>query len=65
MTDVEQPATQSDDKPSSDLRSKVSNTSASYNNSPVSEAITSSPVRVSSHGRVIKAPKRLIENSEL
>ena len=41
MTDVELPAIRPNDISSSELRSKVSNTSASYNNSPVSEAVQS------------------------
>ena len=41
MTDVELPAIRPNDISSSELRSKVSDTSASYNNSPVSEAVQS------------------------
>ena len=64
ITDVELPAAQPNDTPSLELSQtpKVSDTSASYNNSQVSEAVTSLPVRVSLHGHVIKAHKCLIEN---
>ena len=66
MTEDEVPATQlKNDTPISESRSGVSDTSAEYNNSPVSETVTNPPVRVSLHGRVIKAPKRLIENTKL
>ena len=66
-TPAELPAIQPDELPNPESTVEVRDTRSNANPiPPVSEAITNSqPLRVSSRGRVIKAPKRLIENSEL
>ena len=66
-TSAELPDIQPDELPNPESTVEMRDTRSNVNPiPPVSEAITNShPLKVSSRGRVIKAPKSLIENSEL